>query len=127
MTGQRTRDNARLSDRVTAPLGRRACEVTGNRASGGYRIFSALDRSGPEPLAGQLDRVGIGFLQLCPQALAYGIANLDHSPNPKPGGDRQIGQWLEDITLAHSDLIIDNRVSVGLHVAGRFDHLRRRG
>jgi dihydroorotate dehydrogenase electron transfer subunit len=54
MTGQQARDTAQLSDRrVLAPPGRRHCEVTGNRESGGYRIFSALDRSGPEPLAGQ--------------------------------------------------------------------------
>src|SRR5204862_5049394 len=39
--------------RVPAPFGRRRCEVVGNRASGGYRIFSAFDREGPEPLAGQ--------------------------------------------------------------------------
>jgi dihydroorotate dehydrogenase electron transfer subunit len=39
--------------RVLAPPGRRLCEVVENRASGGYRIFSALDRSGPEPRAGQ--------------------------------------------------------------------------
>jgi dihydroorotate dehydrogenase electron transfer subunit len=39
--------------RVQAPAGRRLAEVVGNRASGGYRIFSALDRDGPEPRAGQ--------------------------------------------------------------------------
>jgi len=54
MTGRQARDSARLYDRgVSAPPGRRPCEVTANRPSGGYRIFSALDRSGPEPLAGQ--------------------------------------------------------------------------
>jgi dihydroorotate dehydrogenase electron transfer subunit len=54
MTGQRTQDIAQLSDgRVLAPLGRRLCEVTDQRESGGYRIFSALDRTGPEPRAGQ--------------------------------------------------------------------------
>lgn len=54
MTGQQTADTARLSDgRVLAPPGRRLCEVTDNVESGGYRIFSALDRSGPEPRAGQ--------------------------------------------------------------------------
>jgi dihydroorotate dehydrogenase (NAD+) catalytic subunit len=37
----------------TAPFGRRACEVTESRASGGYRVFSLLDREGPEPLPGQ--------------------------------------------------------------------------
>jgi dihydroorotate dehydrogenase electron transfer subunit len=38
---------------VVAPFGRRLCEVTRNVASDGYRIFSALDTSGPEPAAGQ--------------------------------------------------------------------------
>ena len=36
-----------------APFGRRLCEVTENRASGGYRLFSLLDEEGPEPLPGQ--------------------------------------------------------------------------
>ena len=35
-----------------APFGRRLCEVSENRASGGYRVFSLLDQ-GPEPLPGQ--------------------------------------------------------------------------
>jgi dihydroorotate dehydrogenase electron transfer subunit len=42
-----------LGERVTAPFGRRACEVTRNIASGGYRIFSAIDPVGPDPSAGQ--------------------------------------------------------------------------
>jgi len=42
-----------VGERVTAPFGRRLCEVTRNVASGGYRIFSTLDPSGPEPAAGQ--------------------------------------------------------------------------
>ncbi|MEZ5078311.1 MAG: dihydroorotate dehydrogenase [Solirubrobacterales bacterium] len=36
-----------------APFGRRLCAVSENRDSGGYRVFSLLDRDGPEPLAGQ--------------------------------------------------------------------------
>jgi NAD(P)H-flavin reductase len=48
-TGSRQRSD----ERVVAPLGRRACEVTENRRTGGYRIFSALDAVGPEPRAGQ--------------------------------------------------------------------------
>lgn len=36
-----------------APFGRRLCEISENRASGGYRVFSLLDREGPEPLPGQ--------------------------------------------------------------------------
>jgi dihydroorotate dehydrogenase electron transfer subunit len=43
----------RLGERVTAPFGRRRCQVTRNLVSGGYRIFSALDPAGPEPAAGQ--------------------------------------------------------------------------
>jgi dihydroorotate dehydrogenase (NAD+) catalytic subunit len=38
---------------MTAPFGRRPCEVTENKASGGYRIFSLLDREGPTPEPGQ--------------------------------------------------------------------------
>jgi dihydroorotate dehydrogenase electron transfer subunit len=40
-------------ERPLAPFGRRLCEVTRNLESGGYRVFSALDRGGPEPAAGQ--------------------------------------------------------------------------
>jgi dihydroorotate dehydrogenase electron transfer subunit len=39
--------------RVTAPFGRRLCEVTRNDPSGGYRVISALDGEGPEPEPGQ--------------------------------------------------------------------------
>ncbi len=38
---------------MTAPFGRRLCEVAENRASGGYRIFSLLDREGPPPRPGR--------------------------------------------------------------------------
>jgi dihydroorotate dehydrogenase (NAD+) catalytic subunit len=38
---------------MTVPFGRRLCEVTENRASGGYRVFSLLDSEGPEPEPGQ--------------------------------------------------------------------------
>jgi dihydroorotate dehydrogenase (NAD+) catalytic subunit len=40
-------------ENVLAPFGRRACEVTASRASGGYRVFSLLDAEGPEPKPGQ--------------------------------------------------------------------------
>jgi dihydroorotate dehydrogenase electron transfer subunit len=45
--------SAAVDGRVLAPFGRRAARVVGNRATGGYRIFSALDQGGPEPRAGQ--------------------------------------------------------------------------
>jgi len=38
---------------MSAPFGRRLCTVAENRASGGYRVFSLLDREGPEPQPGQ--------------------------------------------------------------------------
>ncbi|HEX3609659.1 MAG TPA: dihydroorotate dehydrogenase [Solirubrobacterales bacterium] len=38
---------------MTAPFGRRLCQVTENRESGGYRLFSLLDSGGPEPQPGQ--------------------------------------------------------------------------
>ncbi|HET8863952.1 MAG TPA: dihydroorotate dehydrogenase [Solirubrobacterales bacterium] len=38
---------------MTAPFGRRPCEVTESRDSGGYRVFSLLDAKGPEPEPGQ--------------------------------------------------------------------------
>ncbi|MEK6277334.1 MAG: dihydroorotate dehydrogenase electron transfer subunit [Actinomycetota bacterium] len=42
-----------VDGRVLAPFGRRALEVTNNHASGSYRVFSLLDRDGPQPRAGQ--------------------------------------------------------------------------
>jgi len=38
---------------MTAPFGRRLCEVAENQVSGGYRIFSLIDRAGPAPEPGQ--------------------------------------------------------------------------
>lgn len=38
---------------MSAPFGRRLCEVGESRDSGGYRVFSLRDREGPEPLPGQ--------------------------------------------------------------------------
>jgi dihydroorotate dehydrogenase electron transfer subunit len=42
-----------MSERVPAPFGRRRCEVVASAATGGYRLFSVLDREGPEPAPGQ--------------------------------------------------------------------------
>ena len=38
---------------MTAPFGRRLCEVAASRDSGGYRLFSLLDCEGHEPEPGQ--------------------------------------------------------------------------
>lgn len=42
-----------MSERPAAPPGRRLCELVGSSATGGYRIFSALDHEGPVPAPGQ--------------------------------------------------------------------------
>jgi dihydroorotate dehydrogenase (NAD+) catalytic subunit len=47
------RPRPRMPDRLTAPFGRRLCEVAESRASGGYRLFSLLDPDGPAPRPGQ--------------------------------------------------------------------------
>jgi dihydroorotate dehydrogenase electron transfer subunit len=38
---------------MTAPFGRRLCDVSDSHQTGGYRLFSLIDREGPEPLPGQ--------------------------------------------------------------------------
>ncbi len=38
---------------MTAPFGRRLCEVAESKASGGYHLFSLIDEQGPEPQPGQ--------------------------------------------------------------------------
>jgi len=38
---------------MTAPFGRRLCAVGAAQTSGGYRVFSLLDREGPAPAPGQ--------------------------------------------------------------------------
>lgn len=50
--GRRTEDKAG-EGRVLAPFGRRRAEVVANETSGGYRIVTAVDPSGPLPAAGQ--------------------------------------------------------------------------
>lgn len=77
---------------MTAPFGRRACEVTESRASGGYRIFSLLDTEGPEPLPGQFymlaterrwgDGRGRPFLPR-----AFSVADADPAPRSSIGSD----------------------------------------
>jgi dihydroorotate dehydrogenase electron transfer subunit len=74
---------------MTAPFGRRACEVIDNRWSGGYRLFSLLDPKGPVPEPGQFymlaaethweERGGRPFLPR-----AFSVADVD----PVDGGTR---------------------------------------
>ena len=74
---------------MTAPFGRRACQVTASRASGGYRVFSLLDPEGPEPLPGQFYMLaaerhweGRGGRPFLPRA--FSVADADRSE----GGNR---------------------------------------
>ncbi|HVO53038.1 MAG TPA: dihydroorotate dehydrogenase electron transfer subunit [Solirubrobacterales bacterium] len=62
---------------MSAPFGRRLCEVSENRSSGGYRVFSLLDGVGPEPIAGQFymlaaasDWAGEGGRAFLPRAIS---------------------------------------------------------
>ena len=67
--------------RVLAPFGRRRAEVVANRATGGYRIVSALDAEGPEPAAGQFYMLaterwgGAGERPYLPRAFSVAAAN----------------------------------------------------
>jgi len=42
-----------VTERVLAPPERRTCEVIARRETGGYVVFTALDRAGPAPAPGQ--------------------------------------------------------------------------
>jgi dihydroorotate dehydrogenase electron transfer subunit len=96
---------------MSAPWGRRLCGVTENRASGGYRVFSLLDREGPEPepgrfymLATERSWVGPGSRPFLPRALsvaeagpAAGGVRLDFlieaiGPGTKRLGELEIGE-----------------------------------
>ena len=69
-----------MTERVLAPLGRRACEVVSNASTGGYRIVSAVDRDGPEPPAGQFYMLatepwgGTGGRPYLPRAFSVAVA-----------------------------------------------------
>jgi dihydroorotate dehydrogenase electron transfer subunit len=74
-----------VSERVLAPLGRRAAEVVGNEETGGYRIVIALDREGPMPRAGQFYMLagdpwgGAGGRPYLPRA--FSVATADETPD----------------------------------------------
>ncbi len=66
---------------MTALFGRRLCAVGENRASGGYRVFSLLDREGPQPLPGQFYMLaaashwaGVGGRPFLPRAISVAEA-----------------------------------------------------
>ena len=53
MRAHASEGNGTAEQRVTAPFGRRRCEVVSNERAGLYRLVEAADPSGPAPLPGQ--------------------------------------------------------------------------
>lgn len=85
---------------MTAPWGRRLCEVVENRASGGYRVFSLIDAEGPEPAPGQFYMLatehrwaGDGGRPFLPRALS--VADATPAPSsplfPNGGNKGELG------------------------------------
>jgi dihydroorotate dehydrogenase (NAD+) catalytic subunit len=78
------------------------CEVIGNRASGGYRVFSLRDEEGPEPAPGQFymlaterhweERGGRPFL---PRALSVADAGPSSQLFPHSGNKGEVGLRLD--------------------------------
>ena len=114
------------TDRVSAPLGRRLCDVVENRQAGGYRIFSVLDPVGPEPRAGQFfmltavdgwgQREGRPYL---PRAFSVAEAQ------PAKGGQRLY--FLVEAVGPGTERLADLRRDDGLWVTGplgRFTRVR---
>jgi len=103
---------------VTAPFGRRLCEVAGNRDSGGYKILSIIDHEGPEPRAGQFymlaaaagwgAREGRAFL---PRAISVA------ETRPAPGGGVRL-EFLLDAVGPGTERLCDLRERDAVWVTG---------
>jgi len=85
-------------DRTLAPLGRRASRVVANEPTGGYRLLSAVDETGPVPEAGQFYMLtagtrwgGDGRRPWLPRAFSAATAE------PREGGGVRLGFLLEDV------------------------------
>ena len=69
-----------MSRRVLAPPGARRCEVVARRQTGGYVVFTALDREGPDPSPGQFYMLstdawgGVGGRPYLPRAFSVAAA-----------------------------------------------------
>jgi dihydroorotate dehydrogenase electron transfer subunit len=73
------------AERVLAPFGRRRCDVIANEATGGYRLVTALDPTGPTPRAGQFymlatERWGGGAGERPYLPRAFSVAQAEHTP-----------------------------------------------
>ncbi|MFT3862669.1 MAG: hypothetical protein QM729_00220 [Solirubrobacterales bacterium] len=103
---------------MSAPFGRRLCEVVANRDSGGYRVVSLVDREGPAPAPGQFymlaaaegwgARDGRAFL---PRAIS--VADAD----PAAGGGVRL-DFLLDAVGPGTGRLCDLREGEGVWVTG---------
>ncbi|HKI66964.1 MAG TPA: dihydroorotate dehydrogenase electron transfer subunit [Solirubrobacterales bacterium] len=82
---------------MTAPFGRRACEVLDSHASGGYSVFSLLDREGPEPEPGQFYMLATqshweeaGGRPFLPRALSVADAHTEPRSRFEPHGEPKL-------------------------------------
>lgn len=106
-----------MTARVVAPPERRRCEVVANVATGGYRIFSAVDPTGPEPAAGQFymltaaDRwSGDGGRPFLPRAFSVAAA--------APHGDGQRLDFLVEAVGPGTERLASLAEGEGLWVTG---------
>jgi dihydroorotate dehydrogenase (NAD+) catalytic subunit len=83
-------------DGFPAPWGRRLCEVTESHPSGGYHVFSLLDREGPQPLPGQFYMLAAerhweeyGQRPFLPRALSVADATTLTSPLSADGANKE--------------------------------------
>jgi NAD(P)H-flavin reductase len=102
---------------MPARFGRRLCPVMRNVASGGYRIFSVLDESGPEPGAGRfymlVGEPGWGSLDGRPYlARAFSVADAER----QDGGVRL--DFLVEAVGPGSDRLASLEQGEGLWVTG---------
>jgi dihydroorotate dehydrogenase electron transfer subunit len=102
---------------MIAPAGRRLAKVVGNRESGSYRIFTALDRDGPDPAAGQFymlaaaDRWSArGERPYLPRAFAVADAH--------PGGDGVRLEFLVEAVGPGTERLAGLETGEGLWITG---------
>ena len=102
---------------MSAPFGRRLCEVAANRDSGGYRVVSLVDREGPAPRPGQFYMLaaaagwgGPGGRAFLPRAISVAATT------PAAGGSRL--DFLLDAVGPGTERLCGLAAGEGVWVAG---------